>query len=306
MEAAGGRGLAAPARGSWRQRHPRGARVLLYGVLLLVLVGTILLWRDARQRYLLARVEQASVLVALDPSGATALQALDAEFRALGPLEPLLQGGALRAREARMRAVIASLRKDRAGMDEAFARAAAWDPEASRSVALERATCLLRLGDAAAAGEALPRPLHRAGEGWAHAVWAMLVHAQVQEAAGRGAASRAALRAALGTLPRPLPREPAQWIALAPIHAELAVLEATRWLVGPGPAAPSEARLLWLQLVEVAAGDAPVVVSAAASLLALGDTEGARAALRVAWRADPRAASDALAAQPSLQALAPR
>ncbi|MFM8979692.1 MAG: hypothetical protein ACKOSS_04425 [Planctomycetia bacterium] len=301
---------AAAPRLPWRKRHPHRARLLLYGLLLGVLLASAWLWRDARQRYLWARLEQVSVLLAMDASGASARQVLDDEFRAYGALEALLQDRDLRAREQRMRAVIAFLVQDRATMEQAFTRAAALDPGHARLTAVERASCLVRLGDAEAASAALPQPLHVAGEGWAQTIWALLVHAQAQDIRGGGAASRAALAAALASLPRPLPQEAPMWLGLAPFTPSGAALEATRWLVsGPDPASDArrtEVRALWRQLAAVAGGDVEVLLAAAAELEALGDLAAARAALERASALDPGGVERALQSQPRLEALRAR
>lgn len=300
---------AAPAADGrpWRQRHPRRARLLLYGALALMLVAAFFAWREARQRYLWARVEQVSLVVGLDASGVSALQALDEEFTAFGPLEPLLQDRDLRAREARMRALIEFLRQDRPAMEAAFARAAGLDPEHVRLTGLERAMCLLRLGDAEAALAALPQPLHLPGEGWARTIWAMFVHAQAQDARGAGVAARAALRAALATLPRPLPTEEALWMGLAPISPAGAALEATRWLLsGPEAGTPDgaqAARLLWQQLIEVGGRDLEALVAAAVGLQGLGDEAGAKSAILAARRAHPTAAEAKLKQEEALKDL---
>lgn len=301
---------AAPGAQPWRKRHPRQARLLLYGVLLGVLLGSAWLWRDARQRYLWARLEQVSVLLAMDASGTTARQALDEEFHAYGSLEALLQDRDLRAREARMRAVIAFLTQDRAAMEQDFARAAQLDPSGARLVAVERASCQVRLGDAEAALASLPQPLHVPGEGWTQTLWALLVHAQAQDVRGGGAASRAALSAALASLPRPLPPEAPLWLGLAPFTPAGAALEATRWLLsGPQAAAAAqggEARSLWVQLAAVAGRDVDVLLVAATELEALGDAAAARAALEAARAADAGTVAQALESQPRLKALLAR
>src|SRR6186713_2388631 len=94
----------------WRKRHPVLARVVLYSVLLGVLVIPAVLWVQARERYLWARVEQISVEVELDHTGARALASLDKEFVEWGFLPNPALSDPLRARAERLRGVLARLR----------------------------------------------------------------------------------------------------------------------------------------------------------------------------------------------------
>lgn len=293
------------ASASWRKRHPVGARLLLYGLGLLLAGLLFWLWvgrgeleRQDHVAYLWARLESLPVVVQADPNGTEVLKALEAEFA-----DPALPA-ALRARAERLRGVIARNRKDRAGVDAAFSRARAFDAAQAALCDLEWAQCLVDLGDPAAARQRIPdAPTHPS---WTETVWRLLVRAQADAAGGAPNEARAGLGLALDSLPRPLPREPVTWFCLSGWQPSGAALEATRWLLLDGAAGPQAARTAWRRLDALAGTDAEALVACAEGLLALGEVPAARSALDRARSLAPEFTAKALRTRPDLAALAQR
>ncbi len=302
--------LATPAatdagpRPSWRRRHPVAARLALYGVLTCVLLAVALLWLRARRAYLEARLESLPLTVQVDPSGAALEAGLDAEYGEWGPLPNPALTDLLRQRVARLRGVVAALRRDRPALEAAFDRAEALVGEGpgAEAAALERAQGRLALGDATGARQALAgRPAPGTP---ALALWRTLLAAQAAAGAEEAPARRLELEARLGELARAGPVGGTAWFVLRPWTVAEVAVEATRWLLGPTPAAPTAAaRSAWRRLLALGAGEAGVLLDAAEGLLGAGDRDGALEAYQRANALDPRRVSAERAARPALRGL---
>lgn len=290
----------------WRKRHPVKARLLLYGVLLAVLTIPAVLWVRARRSYLEARIESLTLLVQLDPSGASLREGLAAEFSEWGPLPNPALNDVLRQRAERLRGVAASLGKDREAMEAAFGRAealgdAATGGGAGIALRLERAHCRLALQDVPGALRDL------AGVGASGSpvleIWRRLLAARAAGTTDQAPARRADLEAHLSALPAPLPRRDPEWFMLRPWTGAEAALEATRWLAAALAPELPRVRALWARLVAQAGPEAGVLLEAAEALVVSGDLPGARQAYQKANEADPSLAQAQRALRPALRGL---
>jgi hypothetical protein len=284
----------------WRKRHPVLARVVLYAVLLGVLVIPAVLWVQARERYLWARVEQVSVEVELDHTGARALASLDKEFVEWGFLPNPALSDPLRARAERMRGVLARLRGDRAEVDRAFQHARELDPSPASAAAidLEWARCVLDMGDRIRALVILQGPR---STDLTLALLHDLLLAQATPSTVVDDPERRRLDGPLGGTP--LPPGPEVWYLLAPWRPAMVALEATRWLAEGLPAGSPVLPRLWRRLLELAPADPEILLQTTEALLAAGDTASARSAWRNLRSVDPKAAERALAQNGALKAL---
>jgi len=286
----------------WRKRHPVVARVLLYGVGLALALLAFWLLTGRRQQdrqdhvaYLWSRLEALPVVLQANADGPEVLKALDSEYA-----DPSLPAP-LRARAERLRGVIARNRKDRAGVDAAYARARTIDPAASELSDLEWAQCLVDLGDAVAARQRIPSaPTPRS---WAETIWSILVRAQADALGGGSTIARAGLGMALDQLPRPLPKERPTWFGLDSWQPSGAALEATRWLLLDPSGGPAAARVAWMRLGALAGEDIEALLACADGLLGAGEEQGAQAALERARAVDAEFTTRALRTRPGLAGL---
>ncbi len=193
-------GASPGARPGWRKRHPLLARVLLYGVG--VVLATVAVWsyldrratdRADRERYLWNRLAGLDLVFMQDPSGRTLLDALDEDFA-----DPAI-AAPIRFRALRWRAVAQVERRDLAAAEDALSRAntLATTTEERDAVRIERAEARAQLGST----EDALATLGDLGEGSAPtatiAVLGSVVRAYALERADRKDEAAATLREAL-------------------------------------------------------------------------------------------------------------
>ena len=277
------------ARVPWREAHPRVARTLLYG--LLVLLGTTaLLLLQARKRqdeadrlqYLQTRLGMFDLTFGTPQGRQSILETIRDE----GMLDPALPA-TLRQEALRIQAqvLVAEGKREeaRARLDEAASLAV--DPARALALRIERAEllCLEARGDEALGllRQEVPWPdalleLARAGE-----------EAYVLETLGRADEARALVEGALARAEAPLPAGEGPRVGLSTLHpGRLATGLTLRLGSGDRPAPPAA----WLRLAALVPEDAAALLAAAQALGAAGRGEDAARLRRRAREIDPSSA----------------